>query len=154
MSVCLFLGTAFTALEDPPISIDKEKELGLADHSPSRLRRESFLGMIETRIGLPRFNDLLKKPLSSDRGGRRGTFTDFFFTQGFKVISDANITSMRVILACTTSVHRCVSYSFSTYIISSMYHRHYSFAFSLGILQGRGRGSQREHVQSLFWCRS
>ena len=108
VSVCLFLGASFTALEDSPVFTHKEEEPGPADFS--RLRRESFLGMIETRIGLPRFNDLLRKPLNTDRGGCRGLSPNFFFTLGFKVISFANSTSIRIILAGTESVHQCTEY--------------------------------------------
>ena len=87
--MCLFLGASFAALEDAPLPAHTEEGPGPSDSSSSRLKRDRFLNMIDTRIGLPRFNDLLRRPLSAGRGGNRGVAvsvsSDFFFTSGFKV---------------------------------------------------------------------
>ena len=62
ISSCFFLGTCFIALVDPPLpdgSVDN------ANESSAHLNRKSFISMIDARIGLNRFLEVLKRPLSS-----------------------------------------------------------------------------------------
>lgn len=91
--VCFFLGCCFAALEDPILS----EGSGVRDST--LLNRKSFLSVIDTRIGLTRFNELLRRPLksthtainstnSSSGGGSSsssGDITDqFFFSAGYE----------------------------------------------------------------------
>ena len=88
--VCFFLGNCFAALEDQP-----EKE-GSGTVDSVRLTRKSFLNVIETRIGLPRFNDLLKRPITSGkRGQTKDTLKNLFFNSGFETFYRAQVESIR-----------------------------------------------------------
>jgi hypothetical protein len=88
--VCFFLGNCFAALEDPP-----EKE-GSSTLDSVRLTRKSFLNVIETRIGLPRFSDLLKRPITSGkRGQTKDTMKNLFFSSGFETFYRAQVESIR-----------------------------------------------------------
>jgi hypothetical protein len=88
--VCFFLGNCFAALEDP-----QEKE-GSSTVDSVRLTRKSFLNVIETRIGLPRFSDLLKRPITSGkRGQTKDTMKNLFFSKGFEAFYRAQVESIR-----------------------------------------------------------
>lgn len=64
VAACLFLGCCFESLPaaatTPPPSSN-----GSFGGEDSILNRKSFLGMIDSRIGLNRFTDILKKPLAA-----------------------------------------------------------------------------------------
>lgn len=89
--VCFFLGCCFAALEDPILS----EGSGIRDST--LLNRKSFLSVIDTKIGLTRFNELLRRPLksthiainstNSSSGGSSssGDIADqFFFSAGYE----------------------------------------------------------------------
>jgi hypothetical protein len=90
--VCFFLGCCFAALEDPILS----EGSGVRDST--LLNRKSFLSVIDTRIGLTRFNELLRRPLksthtamnstNSSSGGSCNSSGDiadqFFFSAGYE----------------------------------------------------------------------
>jgi chromosome segregation ATPase len=69
---CLFLGSCFDSLPAPTQQqldgVDAGETLG----GGTSLSRKSLLMMIDSKIGLSRFNDLLKRPLGSTRGGGGG----------------------------------------------------------------------------------
>jgi hypothetical protein len=89
VAACFFLGTCFTALKDP-----------LKDSAPpdsneiTGLTQKSFLNMIESRIGLTRFNEILKLPLKSNSrstGAQKDLASDLFFSNGFKVFYESHV---------------------------------------------------------------
>lgn len=102
--VCFFLGCCFAALEDPILS----EGSGVRDST--LLNRESFLSVIDTRIGLTRFNELLRRPLKSTHtainstntssGGSSssssGDVTDqFFFSVGYEEFYRSQVECIR-----------------------------------------------------------
>ena len=63
-SVCFFLGNCFAALQDPiSTSTSSSTEGSSTQDSTLLLNKKSFLTVIDTRIGLTRFNELLRRPL-------------------------------------------------------------------------------------------
>jgi hypothetical protein len=86
IAACFFLGTCFTALKDPVLP-DSSENIGLT--------QKSFLTMIESRIGLTRFNELLKLPLKKSNSKSTGVQNDLdsnlFFGNGFKTFYESNV---------------------------------------------------------------
>jgi hypothetical protein len=90
VAACFFLGTCFTALKDPlkdPMLPDSNENIGLT--------QKSFLTMIESRIGLTRFNEFLKLPLkkinSRSTGAQNDLASNLFFGNGFKIFYESNV---------------------------------------------------------------
>ena len=59
VSACLFLGACFIALTDPVVPE------GASAGESMQLTRNSFLIMVDTRVGLNRFLEVLKRPLAA-----------------------------------------------------------------------------------------
>lgn len=104
--VCFFLGCCFAALEDPILS----EGSGVRDST--LLNRKSFLSVIDTRIGLTRFNELLRRPLKSTHtamnstnsssggsgssSGSSGDIADqFFFSAGYEEFYRSQVESIK-----------------------------------------------------------
>ena len=108
--VCFFVGNCFAALQDP-ISTSTSMEGSCTQDPTLLLNKKSFLSVIDTRIGLTRFNELLRRPLkaahttnnsntnndsSSSSGERNTDITDqFFFTSGFEEFYRSQVESIR-----------------------------------------------------------
>ena len=119
--VCFFLGNCFAALQDPiSTSTSSSTEGSSTQDSTLLLNKKSFLTVIDTRIGLTRFNELLRRPLKvahttnndndnnyydnnnnssssgSSSGERNIDITDhFFFTRGFEDFYRSQVESIR-----------------------------------------------------------
>ena len=61
VAACLFLGSCFTALKDP------NQTEGHPEDQSNHLTQFSFLSMLDSRVGLTRFVDMLRKPLTASR---------------------------------------------------------------------------------------
>ena len=61
VAACFFLGSCFTALKDIP------QTEGAAEDQSNHLTQRSFLSMIDSRIGLTRFVEMLRRPLTASR---------------------------------------------------------------------------------------
>ena len=72
MCACLFLGACFIALKDPESADDTSAGTG----ESIQLTRNSFLNMVDTRVGLNRFLEVLKRPLAA-RFVSRPSYLDF-----------------------------------------------------------------------------
>ena len=119
-SVCFFLGNCFAALQDPistSNSSSSSTEGSRTQDSTLLLNKKSFLSVIDTRIGLTRFNELLRRPFkvahtanennnnnnnnnnsnSSSSSGERyiDTTDNFFFTRGFEEFYRSQVESIR-----------------------------------------------------------
>ena len=93
ITACLFLGMCFLAL---PVS--EEGSSGQEE----RLTRRSFVSMIDSKIGLTRFTDILKRPILNMASINRivginnlGMSSDIFFTKGFRAFYETQIESIR-----------------------------------------------------------
>lgn len=72
---CFFLGTCFQALKDPtPGGVNEDLNL----------TQKSFLGMIDNRVGLTRFNEIVRRPLSSRTSQGQALASELFVSKGFK----------------------------------------------------------------------
>lgn len=93
---CLFLGACFLALPDVPASDNQDISSAPQDE---RLTRRSFLGMIDSRIGLTRFMEILKRPVLSQVAtspqSSASLASDIFFTKGFKAFYDSQLEQIR-----------------------------------------------------------
>ena len=104
---CLYLGTCFEALAASeqessnnikntagPLSAVKSKS---TDDSISRLTQKSLLKMIDSRIGLTRFTDILKRPLMPPQ--KSGTTSSdsaiLFFSASFQKFYEERVTAIR-----------------------------------------------------------
>jgi hypothetical protein len=61
VAACLFLGSCFTALKDP------NQTEGRPEDQSNHLPQFSFLSMLDSRVGLTRFVDMLRRPLTATR---------------------------------------------------------------------------------------
>ena len=61
VAACLFLGSCFTALKDP------NQTEGRPEDQSNHLTQFSFLSMLDSRVGLTRFVDMLRRPLTATR---------------------------------------------------------------------------------------
>eukprot|EP01038_Epipyxis_sp_PR26KG_P004912 gene4912-6875_t len=87
ISACFFLGCCFEAF--PEVSADSnqtEKE-----NDSVLLNRKSFLQMIDSKIGLSRFSELLKKPITVTNNKNQALFSPLFISDGFKQFYEAQV---------------------------------------------------------------
>ena len=61
VAACFFLGSCFTALKDVP------QTEGAQEDQSNHLTQRSFLSMVDSRIGLTRFVEMLRRPLTASR---------------------------------------------------------------------------------------
>lgn len=112
--VCFFVGNCFAALQDQT-STSTSMEGTITQDSTLLLNKKSFLSVIDTRIGLTRFNELLRRPFkvahttnnnnhnndnnnsSSSCSGEMNidTTDQFFFTRGFEDFYRSQVESIR-----------------------------------------------------------
>ena len=93
--VCFFLGNCFAALEH---SSEKENESGKEGTRTTdfnKLTRTSFLNAIESKIGLPRFQELVRSPLNSKSSTLSGDSNTIFFSPGFEEFYRKQVESIR-----------------------------------------------------------
>ena len=94
IGVCFFLGNCFAALEHSPEKEKEEKE-GTRTIDSNKLTRTSFLNAIESKIGLPRFQELVRVPLNSKSSTISGDFNTIFFSPGFEEFYRKQVESIR-----------------------------------------------------------
>jgi chromosome segregation ATPase len=94
---CMFLGSCYMSL-GAPADKKKHKKMLPEEVDHGRLTQSKLLGMIDSKVGLSRFTEILRKPLASPRSGS-GTVTpnptEVFVTRGFKVHYEKLIESIR-----------------------------------------------------------
>jgi hypothetical protein len=88
---CLFLGCAF--LSFPLLDSTKELELGYGSINNSNLSRKSLLKMVDSRIGLTNFTDLLKNPLKISKNDKN--IDSIFFSNGFRNFYSSQVELIR-----------------------------------------------------------
>lgn len=97
VAACLFLGCCFESLpgaaSTPPPSSNGTANGASED---SILNRKAFLGMIDSRIGLNRFTDILKKPVAS-RGHKdaAASYSALFISPDFLVFYQKQVEAIR-----------------------------------------------------------
>lgn len=77
---CLFLGCCFLALQDES-SPGESKAGAKSDSEASLINKKLFISMIDSRIGLSRFTELLKRPLLAQQAA---SFAPLFVSDGFR----------------------------------------------------------------------
>ena len=98
---CLFLGCCFEALPSTTPSTEHSTSSGgsIGDDPSSLLNRKSFLSMIDSRIGLSRFTDILKKPLSTRsttmKDSSMHSYSSFFITPDFRIFYQNQVDAIR-----------------------------------------------------------
>jgi chromosome segregation ATPase len=99
-AACMFLGCCFEALPVSNASPPPSTNGVVNSADDSILNRKSFLSMIDGRIGLNRFTDILKRPLAK-RAPSKGTTTDaghaasFFISAAFEAFYQRQVDAIR-----------------------------------------------------------
>jgi chromosome segregation ATPase len=99
-AACMFLGCCFEALPVSNVSPPPSTNGVVNSADDSILNRKSFLSMIDGRIGLNRFTDILKRPLAK-RAPSKGTTTDaghaasFFISAAFDAFYQRQVDAIR-----------------------------------------------------------
>ena len=79
---CLFLGCVFLTLPSADLSSSDQQTI---------LSRKGFLGMIDSRIGLNRFTDLLRRPIKAKGATLKSLSGALFITPGYKVFYEKQV---------------------------------------------------------------
>ena len=96
---CLFLGCCSTGF---PAAVDKSADLVVGMSAENSIfSRRAFLSMIDARIGLNRFNEILKKPLTllgSKKIAGANPYDGLFDLPGFKEFYEHQVDSIKEII--------------------------------------------------------
>lgn len=93
---CLFLGCCFLSLPEPPPQQSDRGVISPVPQDDTVVNKRTFLSMIDSRIGLNRFTEMMKKPLRA--GGNSGgavSLATLFVSPGFKTFYESQVDGIR-----------------------------------------------------------